>query len=135
MPLLAKIPMSLLGKISLGIGVMAAASWITLALLKDDVPIHVVDATFGWNCKDYEVKPPNENKVSIGNFTKAVKEVCDNYRNECRFEVYIDEEFVGDPAPGCPKDFSVAWKCDGGGDIYRAHLRPPAESKSVYLSC
>jgi hypothetical protein len=135
MPLLGKIPMPLLGKISLGIGVMAAAAWITLALLKGDVPIHVVEATFGLNCKDYEVKPPNQNKVSIGNFTNAVKEVCGNFPNECRFEIYVDEELVGDPAPGCEKDFSVAWKCGGAEDIYRAYAWPPAENKAVYLSC
>jgi hypothetical protein len=123
-----------LGKISLGIGVIAAAFWITLAVLKDNVPIHVVEATFGWNCKDYKVKPPNENKVSIGNFTKAVAEVCDNYENECRFEIYVDE-LGADPASGCEKDFLVAWKCGDGGDIHRTHAAPPAEGRSVLLWC
>ena len=125
-----------LGKISLGIGVMAAAFWITLAFLKDDVPIQVVEATFGLNCKDYKVKPPNENKVFIGNFTKAVKDVCASHPNECTFKIYIDEDLgTGDPANGCEKDFSVAWKCGDKGDIHRAHATPPAENKSVFLSC
>jgi hypothetical protein len=128
-----------LGKIGLGIGVVAAAFWITLLLLKDDddgntaARIEVIEATYGLNCKDHEVKPPNENKVSVGNVTKAVKSVCDDKQKQCWFNIDIDE--FGDPANGCAKNFSVSWKCEGSAKIHEAGAAPPAENKSVLLSC
>jgi hypothetical protein len=126
-----------LTRIILGIGVMIAAFWGTLALLSDNTAagIHVVEATFGGNCKDFQVMPPHQNKVAIGNATQAVKGACAEKRDICRFEVEDAMDLSGDPAAGCEKDFSVDWTCGVGGTVRRSRASPPADHKSVLLSC
>jgi hypothetical protein len=60
--------------------------------------ISVVEATYGTNCG-----------APRGNATEPVKLDCDG-RSFCVYRVRVDE--LGDPAPGRPKDFTVAWTCN-----------------------
>jgi hypothetical protein len=59
--------------------------------------ITVVSATYGANCKQPE-----------GNVTPKLAEVCDG-TNSCAYR--IDYTVIGDPAPGCKKNFVAKWKC------------------------
>ncbi len=77
------------------IAVMVASAWITLQLNDWDSPhasilntnsqstpalgrvITIVEATYGMSCKDFNVAPPNENRVRAGNATQAVAAACD----------------------------------------------------------
>jgi hypothetical protein len=95
--------------------------------------IQVVEATYGMNCKDYNVKPPNQNRVALGNVTAAVKRACEKKSRECQFNIEVGE--LGDPANGCGKDFTVDWRCGDAEEIHQARAAAPAEDKSVLLSC
>jgi hypothetical protein len=56
-----------------GIAVVCISFWITLRFLQNWTPgIHIVEAAYGGNCKDYKVPPPQENKFSSGNATSVV---------------------------------------------------------------
>ena len=83
--------------------------------------IYVVSATYGGNCG-----------APRGNVTFAVAEAC-NGRRVCPYAV--DFRVLGDPARGCPKDFTVRWVC-GDGEPRRAGLPPEAgHGSQIVLSC
>jgi hypothetical protein len=84
--------------------------------------ISVVEATYGANCG---ARP--------GNATALVRSDCDGLAS-CVFRVEVSD--VGDPAPGCSKDFSVAWTCGAGGAQRRAAIGPEAGfGSSALLAC
>lgn len=62
--------------------------------------IIVTTATYGASCG-----------LPDGNVTQALKAACDGKRT-CVYRVNL--QVLGDPAPGCRKDFSVQWSCGGG---------------------
>jgi hypothetical protein len=61
--------------------------------------ISVTSATYGASCK-----------APKGNVTKFLQTACDG-KSSCQYSV--DYKTIGDPAPGCSKDFSVEWTCGG----------------------
>jgi hypothetical protein len=83
--------------------------------------IYVVSATYGGNCG-----------VPRGNVTGHVAGVCNGQR-VCPYTVH--HRIIGDPRPGCPKDFVVRWVC-GDGEPLRAGAPPEAGFGTVVvLSC
>jgi len=74
-------------------------------------PITVLEATYGASCR-----------VRGGNVSAAVRAACDG-RSSCVYRV--DVGGVGDPAPGCAKDFGVVWSC-GAGENRRLRLAAEA---------
>ena len=86
--------------------------------------IQVRSAVYGANCG------------SSGDVTGALAAVCDG-RFQCSYP--IDHQVIGDPAPGCVKDFRVRWSCDGGhhtrfrtvGGRYGGE----ASGQAIYLDC
>lgn len=62
--------------------------------------IHVTGATYGAICH-----------VPQGNVTKFLGDAC-NGKGKCEYTVQY--QTIGDPAPGCAKDFSVQWTCSAG---------------------
>jgi hypothetical protein len=102
-------------------------------VLNTAAQIQVIEATYGMNCKDYNVKPPNQNRAALGNVTAAVKRACEKKSKECKFDIEVGK--LGDPANGCGKDFSVGWRCGNAEEIHQAYATAPAEDKSVLLSC
>jgi len=74
--------------------------------------IKVIAATYGKNCG-----------VPYGNVTNHLAETCDG-RATC--EYFIDYRVIGDPAPGCAKDYFVEWEC--GGDPHRGVISIPPEA-------
>lgn len=88
-------------------------------LRSDD--IRVVSATYGPNCK-----------VRRGNVTAHVADFCDN-RAVCEYR--IDVERLGDPAPGCPKEFFAEYRCGSFGDIRSELVSAEANGKILRLQC
>lgn len=64
--------------------------------------LRVLRATYGANCK-----------AAPGNATTILQSACDG-RSRCSFQVEVAE--LGDPAPGCSKEFEVEWHCDGSDE-------------------
>jgi hypothetical protein len=83
--------------------------------------IYVISASYGRNCG-----------VPRGNVTAHVAGTCNGQR-VCPYTVH--HRIIGDPAPGCPKDFVVRWQC-GDGEPRSAGAPPEAGFGTVVvLSC
>jgi len=82
--------------------------------------IRVIAATYGANCR-----------ARYGNVTDHLAEIC-NGKAEC--EYVIDFRVIGDPAPGCAKDYSAEWEC---GDDERGSVSARAEASGtgIVLRC
>lgn len=84
--------------------------------------IRVIGATYGGNCGS-----PN------GNATQHLAEIC-NGRETC--EYVIDYRVLGDPVPGCAKDYYAEWQCGHDPDEYRVGVRPEAGGGTrIMLRC
>jgi len=83
--------------------------------------ISITDATFGANCG-----------ASDGNVTNKVISTC-NSKVSCNF--IEGDALFGDPAPNCPKNFSVSYTCTGGGSYTASAPAVPYENQPVSLSC
>jgi len=101
--------------------VEAPAAKTQLAQFGGRFRILVVSATYGGNCG----APP-------GNVTEALADAC-NGRRVCEYVVRY--QILGDPVPGCGKDFVVRWHC-GDGRPRRTGAPPEAGfGAAVVLSC
>jgi hypothetical protein len=47
----------------------------------------------------------------------------------------VDVLQLGDPAPGCGKDFTASWRCGGDPTVHKFFLSPEASGRSALLSC
>ena len=127
-------PSQLLIRIVGGVIVVASSFWITLRLLDDGTSgqssneIRIIEATYGLNCASRA-----QNAVAIGNATKDVTELCDRKTGDC--EYLVDVARLGDPAPGCAKDFAVKWNCGGSRSSLQIVVQPEAYQKSAKISC
>jgi hypothetical protein len=83
--------------------------------------IYVTSATYGGNCG----APRN-------NVLHGLINACGGRQN-CRYTV--DWRMIGDPRPGCGKDFHVSWTCYQGQQERHAVLNPEASGQSVFLDC
>jgi hypothetical protein len=72
----------------------------------------VLRATYGANCG-----------APSGNATSAVQRDCADH-TRCNFIVNVSD--LGDPAPGCAKQFDVEWQCEDTGE--RRAVTVPAEA-------
>lgn len=90
----------------------AEAGLKSLARLQCHAGIMVTGATYGRSCG-----------VPPGNATNQVRTVCDG-QSECSY--VVDVANLGDPAPGCGKDFSVEFIC--GSDSLSRRVALPAEA-------
>jgi hypothetical protein len=84
--------------------------------------ISVIDATYGGNCS-----------AVAGTETSLLRSSCDG-RHVCTFPV--DARVIGDPAPGCKKDFRVIWTCGEDRSPRQMSIAPEAGFGSVaFLTC
>jgi hypothetical protein len=84
--------------------------------------IVVTNATYGGSCG-----------VRAGNATGFVAWSC-NGRAACDYRV--DYKTIGDPAPGCTKDFRVEWQCGARAELRRgAILGEAGLGSSLALAC
>jgi hypothetical protein len=85
--------------------------------------IRVLDANYGRNCR-----------VQMGrtNVVSDIAQACQG-RDYCQY--YIDVNRLGDPAPGCAKEYQARFVCRDGGNEIWATARAEASGQSVTLDC
>jgi hypothetical protein len=84
--------------------------------------IEVFAATYGRNCG-----------AQYGNQTYNIGTACDGAMS-CGY--VIDYRVIGDPAPGCAKDYRVSYHCAGSKITHTAYASPEAGfDKVVQLTC
>lgn len=107
--------------------IVAATAYALQAATQDAITqpgISVVAGTYGGNCRWVSVR---------GNATRALAAACSG-ENECTFKLRMEQ--LGDPAPGCAKEFMAAWFCKGDRTIRSSSI--PAErgiGSALQLSC
>jgi hypothetical protein len=101
--------------------------------------IYVFEATYGANCgPDIPTIPPpylGLEPVERNNATQAVSNECDG-TSVCDYRV--DYQVLGDPAPGCAKQFYVNYACGNASGVSEdaVHLSAEAGFGSVaHLHC
>jgi len=85
--------------------------------------IRILDASYGRNCP-----------VRMGG-TNAIDDLaryCQG-RDYCTYR--IDVRQLGDPSPGCPKDYHASYVCADGAGEQRASARGEASGQSIVLDC
>jgi hypothetical protein len=123
-----------------GLCVIVASFWVTLKVLDyrgnasgsagaAPAPrqIRVVDATYGLNCQG---KIPS---LKPGNATQSVTQTCGGKVGTCAYTVTTNT--LGDPAPGCAKDFIAKWQCGAASDPRQVQASAEANGKNVDLTC
>ncbi len=83
--------------------------------------IQVESATYGANCGAWR-----------GNATSEVRWQCDG-QQVCDY--YISVSRLGDPAPGCPKNFDVRYRCGFGGQTKHETVFQEANGGIARLDC
>jgi hypothetical protein len=84
--------------------------------------IQVVAGTYGGNCR-----------ARYGNATGALVQACNN-QGRCVY--HVDYHVLGDPAPGCAKEFVAEWRCGQQQNTLRQVA--PAEAgygSDIVLTC
>jgi hypothetical protein len=83
--------------------------------------INVLTAWYGQSCN-----------TQNGNVSAHVKWRCDG-RMSCTYGV--DAGQLGDPAPGCAKNFVVLYACQGQVDLRLAQLPAEAHGRALTFGC
>jgi hypothetical protein len=86
------------------------------------VSIRVLGAVYGNNCAG---------NVST-NVTGDLARQCQG-RDYCVYR--IDSRQIGDPRPGCPKEYHARYLCRDGGNERRASAGAEASGQSIVLDC
>jgi len=86
------------------------------------VSIRVLGAAYGRNCAG---------NVST-NVTDDLARQCQG-RDYCVYR--IDTRQIGDPRPGCAKEYQARYMCRDGGNERYASANPEASGQSVVLDC
>jgi len=90
------------------------------------VGLEIVSASYGANCG-----------APIGNVTQAVQGACKSSTSSCDYRV--DVGILGDPAPGCAKEFSAQISClaEAGNKSVKSVRVPPEAGlgSQVQLGC
>jgi hypothetical protein len=95
--------------------------------------IDIVDASYGQSCRDFTPKPPRQNTYREGNATGFVHQACTG-KSHCHFDV--DGAMLGDPVPGCDKDFSAEYRCGPADSALKiVRVDAEAEGKAFVLDC
>lgn len=83
--------------------------------------INVLTAWYGPSCN-----------TQHGNVTAHVKSRCDG-KASCSYTV--DAGTLGDPAPGCAKNFLVLYACQGQAEVLLAQVAAEAHGRPVTFGC
>ena len=114
----------------------SSAVWRELAYIVYGRGIRVITATYGINCSSHPEHAPYINTAFTGNATEGMRRLCDK-RSRCTLP--FDFQIAGDPANGCAKDFSVAYRCVGApgsrAPVKWLHLPAEAFGKVLELQC
>ena len=116
---------------------LRAKAWGTPAVFAwrsppPDGTLNIAEATYGRSCRYYWPRTGAVNTAASGNATRAVRRQCAG-KAQCVFNV--DVVRLGDPAQGCSKDFSVAYRCADDDPLTVVKIPAEANGKSVNLVC
>jgi hypothetical protein len=110
----------------------APAEFAWRASRPEDGTVDVVEATYGENCRNHVPAFPSFNHVERGNATGSLREDCSG-KTQCLMR--WESHRTGDPASGCAKDLSVAYRCGLGTPLRTVMIAPEANGKMVSLDC
>jgi hypothetical protein len=109
-----------------GLAIVAGSFYATLKIMDylDRGPplITIEEATYGANCG--AVKPVNA--------TQRLARICDG-RTSCNMLISASE--LGDPAPGCGKEFSVRYRCSQEQSARGLKVGGEASGAKLNLDC
>jgi hypothetical protein len=111
-------------------GAPAEFAWRTSR--RDEGKIDIVEATYGGNCRSHTPPYPSFNYVELGNATGSLREECSG-KAQCI--VRWEPRRIGDPASGCAKDLSVAYRCGESSPVRNVVIPPEASGTTVTLDC
>ena len=86
------------------------------------VSVRVLGAVYGRNCA-------GQNNTNV---TNDLARQCQG-RDYCVYR--IDHRQIGDPRPGCAKDYAARYICRDGGNEHYVSANPEASGQSVVLDC
>lgn len=124
-------------------GLLAVGIAAGMANAQKRAPIYfdILVADYGGNCPS-SYAPDRRYPLRGNNMTKVVRDACPRGTAVCRY--YIDHTQLGDPAAGCPKKFSVNYRClrprpSGGYDPEQtsryAVAHAEASGNTIVFSC
>jgi hypothetical protein len=124
-------------RLTAGLAVVLLSFWITTGITQRWSTlghaganlIHIAEATYGKSCRG----SGHPDRAKPGNATVAASQTCDNTSVIC--PVIVDSIRIGDPAPGCSKDFSVSWRCGRDQAVHEIYLPEDATNKIAWVSC
>ena len=115
-----------ISRVAGGLVIVAGSFFATLKIMDyfDRGPplITIEQATYGANCAG--AKPVNA--------TQRVAKVCDG-RISCNMLISAPE--LGDPAPGCGKEFSVRYRCSWEQSAHGQKVAAEASGSKLYVDC
>ena len=125
-----RLQISAMRAVAWGIMLLPAASF-AYVLAKgvqhgDDMPktsgdgkgeIKILSAVYGGNCTSHPMDA-----------TRFARRHCEN-RAECDY--VVSAAVLGDPAPGCSKDFQITWRCSPEGPIEGTSIEPEAGFRGI----
>ncbi len=79
--------------------------------------LQILEASYGLNCG-----------AQRGNVTAHLAQTCGG-RHDCDY--VVDHKVIGDPAVGCPKEYTAEWRCDRAPAVYRVTLPGEAGFRST----
>jgi hypothetical protein len=86
--------------------------------------IRIIEASYGRNCR-----------AQMGGGGSAINDIVDACQGRDYCQYYIDVRRLGDPAPGCAKEYMARFVCRDGGNERWATARAEANGQSVTLDC
>jgi hypothetical protein len=98
-----------------------------------DSDILITSATYGNDCQGAASPAGGTIQIKTGNATTALAKACNNAKASCKF--VVDVGALGDPAPGCSKDFSFNWQCGSASAVRHGSVDPEANGKTAVLTC
>lgn len=96
-----------------------------------DGGIRVVEATYGWNNQREAMQAPSVFPLCRGNVTDRLAGMI-NGSESC--EITLDVQWLGDPAPGLPKDFRLLYYYASDPDRKLMEIYIPAEAHGKKLT-
>ena len=129
----------ILFKVIGGLAVVLASFWLSLEIMDywslppNASEIRILEATYGLNCREFAVPIGQVNRVKPGNATGMALEICGKATGSCSFAV--DVGLMGDPAPGCRKDFLLKWRCGDLEQPRQLYIPGEANAHSAEATC
>jgi hypothetical protein len=95
--------------------------------------IDIVQANYGRSCRNFKPRRPFSNTYRDGNATGGVRRACTG-KSHCYFTV--EAGTLGEPAPGCDKDFSAEYRCGPRDSATKTvSVAAEADGATVVLDC